>query len=432
MKKSKLFRTAFFALLMAMIMGSAVMHASPTEITMTCMAGLPYTEAMPAMVKAFENENPGIKVKVEFYPNPQILQITEVKLGAKSKTPDILFTDIPLVSAYTLRGYLTPLDKYFTAAEKKQWVPAAVNAARVNKKLMIAPLNNSTLVLFYNRKLFAEKGIAPLSKDPKDRLTYEQVLELAKKLTIDRNNDGINEVWGFCFTQVNRAYQLLPLPQSLGAKVIGPDGLKTRGIIDSPKWVKAFQFYQDLFNKWKVAPKGIAPAETVNFFKSGRLAMMLGVEYQAKTIQEASSLDWDFAPYPYFEGGKPVTATGSWSLGLNAYSENKEAAAKFIRYLSIAPGCIEWFKADGHLPPNQKSLEYIEANPEYEKFPLNIFKLANYESLHTAVPRPVTPGYLEYEQTLNAAFEDIRNGSDVKQTLTNAAARIDQMLMKYR
>jgi ABC-type glycerol-3-phosphate transport system substrate-binding protein len=432
MKRFKLVKLAFAVLLLVVLTMSSVMYASPTEITMTCMAGLPYTEAMPKMVKAFEEKNPGIKVKIEYYPNPQILQITEVKLAAKSKTPDILFTDVPLVSAYTLRGYLAPLDKYYKNSEKNQWVPAAVKAVKVKNKIMAAPLNNSTLILFYNKKLFAEKGIAPLSKDPKKRLTYEQVVELAKKLTIDRNNDGNNDIWGFCFTQVNRTYQLLPFPQSLGAKVISSDGLKTKGIINSPKWIKAFQFYQDLFNKWRVAPKGISSAETVNFFKSGKLAMMLGVDYQAKTIEETSNLDWDYAPCPYFAGGKPITATGSWCMGLNNYSANKAAAVKFMRYLTTAPGCIEWFKADGHLSPNKKTLEYIVSHQDYQKFPLDIMKLANYEAAHTAVPRPVTPGYLEYDQTLTSAFEDIRNGSDVKKTLTNAANKIDQMLLKYR
>jgi ABC-type glycerol-3-phosphate transport system substrate-binding protein len=390
------------------------------------------SSVMPKMIKAFEEKNPGIKVKIEYYPNPQILQVTEVKLAAKSKTPDILFTDVPLVSAYTLRGYLAPLNKYFKSSEKNQWVPAALKAVTVNKKIMAAPLNTSTLILYYNKKLFAENGIAPLSKDPNKRLTYEQLVELAKKLTIDRNGDGTNEVWGFCFTQVNRTYQLLPLPQSLGAKVISPDGLKTKGIINSKKWITAFQFYQDLFNKYKVAPKGISSAETVNFFKSGKLAMMLGVDYQAKTIEETSNLDWDYAPAPYFAGGKPVTATGSWCMGLNTYSENKAAAVKFMRFLTTVPGSIDWFKADGHLSPNKKTLEYIANHQNYQKFPLDIMKLANYEAAHTAVPRPVIPGYLEYDQTLTAAFEDIRNGSNVKQTLTNAANKIDQMLLKYR
>lgn len=127
-----------------------------------------------------------------------------------------------------------------------------------------------------------------------------------------------------------------------------------------------------------------------------------------------------------------MTATGSWCMGLNNYSENKAAAVKFMRFLTTAPGSIEWFKLDGHLSPNKKTLAYIASHPDYQKFPLNIMNLANYEAAHTAIPRPVTPGYLEYDQTLTAAFEDIRNGSDVKQTLTNAANKIDQMLLKYR
>jgi len=147
---------------------------------------------------------------------------------------------------------------------------------------------------------------------------------------------------------------------------------------------------------------------------------------------ETKDFEWDYAPFPYFKGGKPVTSTGSWHLGLNAYSNKKDEAAKFMKFLTTPPGCIEWFLVDGHLSPNKVVLDYIKKDPKFQTFPYDRFHLSIYESLNTAIPRPVTPGYLEYEQLLTDAFENIRNGADVKQTLTVTATRIDQMLRKYR
>ena len=387
MKKFKMLKVFMLCLLLTVTVGTSVMYASPTEIVMTCMSGSPYTEATAAVIKSFEASNPNIKVKVEYYPYDQILSLTEIKLSAKSAVPDILFTDVPLVSAYTARGYLLPLDKYYSAKEKKMWTRAALKAVSVKNKLMAAPLNNSSQILYYNKKLFREAGIAPLSKDPKKRLTWDQVVNIAKKIKVNHN------IWGIGLQQINRTYQLLAFPESLGAKAISSDGLKTSGIINSSKWVKALQFYQDLFNKWGIAPKGVETAQMPNYFQSGRLAMFVGVEFYTRSFSETSGLEWDYAPHPYFAGGKAVTATGSWCLGVNKYSANKNAAIKFVRYLTTAPGCVEWFKIDGHLPPNQKSLEFIQNDAKFSQDPWSLYKLAAYESAHTAVPRPVTPGY---------------------------------------
>lgn len=425
-------RWLMLAVACLLVIGASCVAYGETVITMTSLASWPYNEALPKMVEMFERQNPGVKVKVEYYPFRQLMEITEVKLGSKSSTPDVLFVDGPLVAAYTSRGYLLPLDQYFSKSEQNQWVNASLNAAKANGRLMTAPLNNSSQVLYYNKRIFQENGIPMLSKNPKDRLTWDEVLKIAQKLTIDKNNDGIPEIWGFCFNQVNRPYQCLALPNSLGGQGISEDGLKSQGYIDSPEWIKAFTFYQDLFNKYRVSPKGIAPEETVNYFKSGRLAMLVAVEFYNKTFQDTAGLDWDYAPHPYFADGTPVTPTGSWHLGINRYTKAPEAAAKWIKFLTTAPGCVEWFKLDGHLPPNKNSLAYIASEASFDKWPDNIYRLASYEAQNTAVPRPLTPGYLEWEQILTQAIEDIRNGANIKTTLSTSATRIDRMLLKYK
>ena len=72
----------------------------------------------------------------------------------------------------------------------------------------------------------------------------------------------------------------------------------------------------------------------------------------------------------------------------------------------------------GDLPAN------VEGKKEY--FARDLFaspegqtaaKIVDYETSKTAVNRPTTVGYIEFESILNATFADIRNGADPKTSL---------------
>ncbi|MEI2737110.1 MAG: hypothetical protein V9G24_21635 [Rhodoblastus sp.] len=81
--------------------------------------------------------------------------------------------------------------------------------------------------------------------------------------------------------------------------------------------------------------------------------------------------------------------------------------------MSAGEGADIWWGADSYDMPAQKSIiESFSTLPEFQTPPLYFMQVAAREATVNPVPRPVTPGYLEYEQLLNAAFNDIRNGAD--------------------
>ena len=400
------------------------------EITILSNSVKPYDTALPKIIEKFEAENPDIKVNIEMLPTKNLLEVVEVKLGSKEKTPDVLFVDAPMVMAYSVKDYLEPLDSYFTEEEMKQYVDVCREYCTVDGTLYAAPFVNSCQVLYYNTRMFEEAGIEPLSKDPADRITWEELVELAKKLTIDSDGDGTPEVFGLGIAQISRPYQMLTLPESLGGQPIGEDGTVT-GVLTTDAWVEACEFIQNMYNVWNVSPKGVSASDMLAYFVSEKVAMLVGPDYNFLSYNSNSEMTWDYAPYPYFENGKAVTPTGSWSLGINKQSGKKDAAARLIRFLTLNPVCIEWFQMDGHLPANKTTIEFIESNDKYDEWPFNIFDLTMYESKNTAVARPLSAGYLEYESMLTTAFEDIRNGADVKTTLQDAETKIDRALKKY-
>ncbi len=142
---------------------------------------------------------------------------------------------------------------------------------------------------------------------------------------------------------------------------------------------------------------------------------------------------WGVAPQPVFAGGKPATPDGSWSLAINPFSQNKSAAAIFLKWMAIDEG-------SGYI--KYRSNPELAATPEGKKIYLaksifsspagqNAAKIIDYETSNTAVNRVSTIGYIEFESIMNSAFADIRNGSDAKTSLDKAADQLKTAWAKY-
>lgn len=375
------------------------------------------------LVQQFEMLNPHITVEILDMPFEQFFPVMEARLSAGEVTPDVFLVDEPTIPGYVFRGYLMDLTPYYTEDDLEDFLPNSLAMSRYNDHYYTFPWDTSTQLLFYNRDMFEQRGLPIPSSDPAQRLTWEEVVRLAQQLATPPG------IWGLAFEQVDRPYQLLPLAQSLGAEVIGPDGLRAQGYVDSPKFIAAGRFYYDLFHTWRISPKGLGAYETKSSFIAGKIGMFIGGAWNVVEFPHLiSDFTWGVAPHPYFEGGKAVTPTGSWHVGVNPRTRYPEEAVKLARFLtSQAAIAYEW-KFDGCLPARRSSYwvfsDFFEDTEEG--------RLILYELTHTATPRPYTAGYVEYEAILGDAFGDIRAGVDPTVALTRAAALIDRELSKYR
>jgi ABC-type glycerol-3-phosphate transport system substrate-binding protein len=384
------------------------------------------------VIKAFEADNPDITVQVEQAAFNDLFQQIQVRLGSGSTSPDVIAVDVPLTASYANRGWLLPLDEAFSKDEVADWLPSSVQAGTINGKLVSAPVSTSTQLLYYNKALFAKAGITP--PGPDERWTWEKIAEVAPKLTFDENNDGTPDIWGFNWEQMARIYQLQVLPASLGGEAIGQDGLTVDGVINSDAWIKAFTYYYDMYNTLKVSPQGDDSLWSPDIFEPGKLAMFVGGPWDIRRFAEAKlPFEWGVSRHPYFKDGKIVTPTGSWHIGVNAKTEHKEAALKFVHWITTGKGAETWWrKGSGDFPAQQSVLKKFQTDPEFEKAPLSFLRIAADESTVNPVPRPTTVGYLEYEQILQNTFNDMRNGVKPKEALDTAVTRISSEMAKYK
>src|SRR3954471_9429950 len=383
------------------------------------------TAHMQQVIDAFEKAHPTIKVEYQSVPFDNLNSTLDARIANKGGVPDVYWADQPRISALAARGEAEDLTKAF-ASYKSTFDPTAYNAGVYQDKLWALPIANSTQLLYYNKALLKKAGVAFPSASVDQRMTWEQLTKDAAKAK------SAGAQYGMLFGQFDRYYQLEPLPVQLGGSVGATGEKNLTPVFTSEQWVKAFSWYGNLF-KQGIAPRGMKSEESDPAFVAGRAAYTVEGPWLIPQLGE-SKVDWGVAPQPVFEGGKPVTPTGSWSLGMNPFSKQKEAAAIFMKWMSIdeGGGYIK-YRSDPELAASTEGKKiYFEksvfSSPEGKK----AAPIIDYETSHTAVNRVQTIGYIEFETILNQAFADIRNGADAKTSLDNASTQLATAWKKYQ
>jgi len=426
MKKS-IYRLSLLVVACLMVLSIQVGVGAQEKVTLQ-FVNIQSDPHMKPLIQAFEIEHPNILVKVQTLPWRDYFTAMETALGAASDTPDAMEIDVPLNASYAVRGFTLPLDEYLDKEDLKDFVKPSIDASTWGGEIYSIPRQTSAQLLYYNVDLFNEYGLEPPSREIEKRWTWKKVVEAAKKLTIDIDGDGTINIWGFAFDQVDRPYQLLPLPQSLGEPMLGPDSLTTTGYVDSETSIKAGKFYYDLYNTWKIAPKGLVAGETAEIFGSEQIGLFVGGEWNRYTFdREYPELNWSASAHPYFEGGSMATPTGSWHVSVNRHSKCIKEAVELIVYLTNKPMSVLWYAMHGQMPVRKSAYAFYEEH--FDTFPNN---LLYYDFLNTAVPRVLTPGYREWELNVEKAYADIRVGVKPEVALKEAAEKIDRMLKKYK
>ena len=381
-------------------------------------------ETFDKVVAGFEKANPNIKIKLQDLPFDDLNSAVLSRLGSKDASIDLYEVDEPRLAAFAARGFLTELGDLRKQAQGKV-DPNALEITSYQGKQYAMPRWTSTQLLYYNKPLLKKAGVAAPSSDPSEPITWEQVAADGKKA------QDAGAKWGMTFDQVDRYYQLQPLPESLGAGsgLTGP-GMLTPAITNAG-WVKAFNWYASTF-KSGVAPRGVAPEQTAALFAAGDTAFFAGGPWNAATFDDAKGLDYGVAPFPGFAGGKPVSSTDSWSVGISPFSEHQAAAKKFLSYMTLDPTGA-WESSSNNIPvQNDAFKQYLDEMRGKGARSKQLADIIENELAHNAVHRPRTTGYVDFETVMNKAFADIRNGSDPAQRLQQATQELNRVLAKYR
>jgi ABC-type glycerol-3-phosphate transport system substrate-binding protein len=387
-------------------------------------------EAVAPLIKEFEAAHEDIDVDYESVPFGELNQVIQSRLANGGETPDVYIADQPRVAALADQGFLLDLTDAVGDASDG-WAETTLASSSVGDQLMALPLNTSTQILYYNKSLLDAAGTPYPSTSPDDRMTWTELVDLAGSA-----QSGGAQI-GFQFDQVSRYYQLQPLVEALG----GGSGLTGDGNLEADVtndgWVEAMAFYQSLFEDGGVAPRGMPPEETSAAFAAGDVAFFLGGTHWGGIWEAGGGLDFELglAPHPYFEGTDPVTPTGALSLGVNPNSADTDAATTFAEWVTTSEEGTKLFLAVDAAPPAlTAALPAFMASPPWNTGEGGVTggELIEHELGTTAVVRPTSVGYIQFEEIMTRAFEDIRNGLDVTEVLETAQSELDEALARLQ
>lgn len=277
-----------------------------------------------AIFEEFERQT-GIEAEFRPYQNTEYDTILETALQG-GEGPDVM-----QLRAYgglqSLVGadHLVPLGSEIDALEG--FSEEALDGARgiEDGEVYGVPFATQTLQVFYNERLFEENGL----EEPG---TYEEFLEAAETLR-DAGTIPVAAGGGDPWT--------LPILHSVvGASVYGGDefvGEVLEGSKDfaAPEFVDSVEAVEELIPYFPEDPAGISYTDTQVLFTQEEAGMFVGGSFEAEYFQDTNpELELGTFPFPSRGDDALVSSYVDGSYGVNANSENREAALELAEFMA--------------------------------------------------------------------------------------------------
>ncbi|MBK9715348.1 MAG: sugar ABC transporter substrate-binding protein [Kouleothrix sp.] len=291
--------------------------------------------AYATLVDAFKQRNPQIDVQLVHIP-AQGDYLTRLGADFAAGTPaDIILVNYRRFAGFAVKGALEPLGPYLaksSVVSEGDFYQEAIKAFYWNGTLTCIPQNVSSLVVYYNKNLFDQAGVAY----PQAGWSWDDFLKAAQALTKDTNGDGATDQYGVG-TELE-AIRLAPFVWQNGGEIVDDPAKPTRLALDTPAATEAFQWFVDLQVKHHVAPDATQDQaeDSESRFMNGRLGMLLNSRRGVPTYREIKGFEWDVGPLP--QGKQPVTILHSDAYCMTAASKNKPAAWAFVEFANSAEG----------------------------------------------------------------------------------------------
>lgn len=380
-------------------------------------------KALNQLIASFQKQYPNITVKMEVIPYDDYETKIRTAL-AGGGAPDIMGIDGPFVASYAHQEAIIPLDEYFAEDGDLDDITKPVRESLTyNGKIWAAPLNDASVAMFYNKKLFEENGVPLPSQNPDEAWTWEQVLDAAKK--INNPSKGIygwDPAWGVGGGEGSAFVKMTYLWQA-GAQIISDDGKTAQGYLNSAEAKKAMEFFNGLYNDSKVATKELPPEA----FETGKLGIMMNGPWHLPYLQNSFPDFKDWAVAPLWKESKQVTPMGSWNMAITKKSKHPKEAWMFVNWVTGKEGAKVWYEVTQNLPAR---LSVSEAFPELQEYPLNIWVK---QSSTYAKPRPVSPAYPAISKAVTDMFEEVVLANrNIDEALDSAVSKIDKAIANVK
>ena len=395
--------------------------APPVKLSIWHAYGGSFGEQFEALVAEFNETHPHIIIEPTYGGSLWTMRDKLLTAIAGEAAPDISQIDQFWSSELADAGSIVKMGDFIAAhpeIDKDDIYDKAWETSIYDGEIWTMPFSFSNIALYYNKALFEAAGLDP-EKPP---ATWDELVEMGKKLTLDTDGDGVTDQWGLSFPlQANSGciyYWFAFLWQNDGE--IFDEGF-TKSRFNEPAGVEALQFWVDMVHKHEIMP--LAPPE--RGFETGLIAMTFASTARLdRYLGEPGPEKLGMAPMPSQK--RVATGVGGANLAILSTASDKDAAWEFVQWMTSPEVNLRWSMNTGYLPLR----ESVVASTEYQNY-LKEESRAQVivDQMQYAIVRPNIPAYAPGSREAGLAVEEAVFGNiDPKSTLDAAGEKVDEML----
>ncbi len=320
--------------------------------------------AIDTLIEQFEAANPDITVVQTTFPYADYRTKVAAAIPA-GQGPDVVQLFYGWLNDYVDAELITPLPTDIFPPEKirAEFFPM-VQAMEKDGAYMALPTAVRSLALFYNTRLFEEAGIdGPPT-------TLDELVETAKALTKTDASGNITQVG--ITTGMNAQdhhWWREVLVRQFGGDPYTDDYQSVT--YNSDAGAAALQWYYELEAVHKVTKFGFMD-EPQAAFKAGRAGMHIDGSFRIGALDKTRGLEWAVAELPAGPDGTKSNYSSYWvnAITSKAEGEKKEAALKFLAFITSDAAMQIWLDTVGELPakPSSGLTDANRADPVFGPF----------------------------------------------------------------
>ncbi len=289
-----------------------------------------------ALVDAYKSVAPDVTIEMVDLGSTDYMTVLATELSGEGSDFDVVtIKDVPGYATLVQKNAILSLDDYISAdgIDLSKYA-GTTDQVTVNGSLYELPFRNDFWVLFYNKDLFDDKGVAYPTND----MTFDEYDALAREMT---DTSFGAQIYGTHYHTWRSAVQLFAVL----------DGKHT--ILDGD-YAFMKPYYEMVLNQEK---DGVCrkytdlKAEGLHYsaaFSGGDVAMLnMGSWYVATMIASLESGEydadlcgnWGIVKYPHAEGVEPGSTLGTITgLSVTTASDTPDAAWEFVKWVSGEEG----------------------------------------------------------------------------------------------
>jgi len=289
-------------------------------------------------------------------------------LRSKSNRIDVFSVDVIWVPRFA--RWSEPLHRYFSKAETDCIIAEVLKSCYTDTALYALPHYSDIGVLYYRSDLLKRLPDAEeVERKLQQSITWEEFIELGGRFPQSKNAYYLFAADNFEGLICSYIEGIVGLDQSLFRN----DSL----LLDTPDSRKVVQLLVDLVHEHHLTSTAVTKYDEFDcyldafqnntvFFR-GWPGFLRHFKRIFDGIEATKYIKT--APLPHFSGGDPAFVFGGWNLMVSKYSNYKDEAVTFIKFLLREENQKQFYRSGGYLPVIQSVYEdtaYCAKEPDLQ------------------------------------------------------------------